>query len=218
MRIARHVLFFAFTLACAAAFGAGITEAPPAKPRVSYLEGDVTVDGSAAVIGDPVPLGSTVRTAAESACEIQFDSRNIIRMAEGTVLVFDPRNLQTGSQLREGALILVLKKLAAISGGPAFIVRTGNTAAGVRGTSFFVKAVDESTTYVCCCNGAIHVEGDGGQAVKDIEASHHSAVLIRGAGGTVTMEAAALEYHGDADMEQAAAKIGVTIDWSAVGR
>ncbi len=122
------------------------------------LEGQVTIDGKAAAIGDPVPFGATVATAAQSLCEIEFNTKNVIRLGESTTFVFNPGNLQQGSTLKKGTIALVLKNISTLAGAARFTVRTPSTVAGVRGTTFFINAIDEKTTYVCSCNGSVHVE------------------------------------------------------------
>jgi hypothetical protein len=213
---------FCFALAVfvlgSSCFASGTTEVVVTRASVSYLEGQVTVGGAAAAIGDAVPLGSTVKTEPLSLCDIQWNAKNLIHMAEDTAFVFDPSNLQSGSELSRGAIALVLKKLTVGSGGKGFLVRAPGAAAGVRGTSFFLKAIDESTTYVCCCNGALQMEDGSGNAVLDYEAPHHKAYLFSSASGSVQATDSTLLYHTDADMEQAAARIGVSIDWNSVDR
>jgi ferric-dicitrate binding protein FerR (iron transport regulator) len=205
-------------LTAGTAFAAGSAETVSGTASVSYLEGQVSVDRKSAAIGDPVPLGSTVVTDAQSLCEIQFNVKNVVRLAEATTFVFDPGNLQKGSELKNGAVMLVLKKLAAVTGGAGFTVRTGNAVAGVRGTSFFFKAVDPVTTYICCCNGAVHMENATGSSSQDVEAPHHKAYLFTSSGREVTVSDSTLLYHTDADMEGVAATLGVTIDWSVPDR
>ena len=189
-----------------------------AIPTVTYLEGTVTVDGVDAQVGDTVPAGSLVVTAAQSLVEIQFSSRNVMKLAEKTTLLFNPSNLQTGSELRQGALTLVLKKLLVGANGQGFRVRTPSAVAGVRGTSFFIKVESPTSTYVCACNGDVQVLDSEGSALKDLAASHHKAVWIKDAGGAPQLTDAPLLYHTDADMEKAAADIGWSIDWNVVDK
>jgi hypothetical protein len=196
----------------------GKTETVSTRASINYLEGQVTVDAGAAEIGDPVPLGATVKTGAQSLGEILFNVKNLLRLSENTTLVFNPGNLQAGSELKQGALVLILKKLTVGANGRGFVVRTPGAVAGVRGTSFFIKAMDDHTTYVCSCNGAIQIADASGRTVKDFEAPHHKAYLFSTSGGSVNVTDSTLLYHTDADMEQAAAKIGVTIDWNTVDR
>ncbi len=149
-------------LAAFAANANGKSESTGYSASIAYIEGQATIDGRTASTGDTVPLGSTVATDAQSLCEIRFNGKNAIRLAESTAFVFDPANLQRGSELKQGALIMVLKNLTTGADGQGFKLRTPSALAGVRGTSFFVKVVDASATYVCCCNGAVHVEDNAG--------------------------------------------------------
>jgi len=199
----------------AAAFAA----AAPAQGTISYLEGNVTVDAAPASIGDAVPFGATVRTAQGSFCEITFRQRNVIRLEELTSFVFNPGNLQVGSVLQRGSLSLVLKNLVKTGqGDKSFYVRTATATAGVRGTSFFMKVEDPSTTYVCLCNGALRLD-DGTQVTgMDLEAAHHLSYRVINRGGTPSLEKAPMLYHTDDSMQALAGKIGYAIDWTTVDR
>lgn len=186
---------------------------------VSYVEGQATIDGKPAAIGDTVALGATVSTAAASLCEVKFNTKNVIRLSENTTFVFDPGNLQRGSELRQGAIGLVLRKLVVGADGDSFKVRTGGTVAGVRGTSFFIKAVDPHVTYICCCNGSVSVSDETGTQSRAMRAAHHKAYLFTSSDSSATTIAdSTLLYHTDEDMEKAAAEIGETINWNAPDR
>jgi hypothetical protein len=187
-------------------------------PTVTYLEGTVTIDGATANIGDTVPLGATVTTSAGSLVDIEFNTRNAIRLGENTTLVFNPNNLQTGSELRRGALTLVLKKLTNGATGQGFMVRTPSAAAGVRGTSFFMKVESPTSTYVCACNGVVQVFGSDGQPTRELAGSHHKAVHIDTSGSAPQVTDAPRLYHTDADLEGVASAIGFKIDWNVVDR
>jgi len=186
---------------------------------ISYLEGSVTVDTASASIGDAVPFGAVVRTDKDSICEITFRQRNVIRLEELTSFVFNPVNLQVGSVLQQGALSLVLKNLVPMGpGDKSFYVRTATATAGVRGTSFFMKVEDPSTTYVCLCNGVLRLD-DGTQVTgMDLEAAHHESYRVVNRGGTPSLEKAPMLYHTDDSMQALAGKIGYTIDWTRVDK
>ena len=206
------------SLAAAAAFAGGAPESTGYSASIAYIEGQATIDGKAANIGDTVPLGSTVVTDAQSLCEIRFNGKNAIRLAESTTFVFDPANVQRGSELKQGALIMVLKNLTVGADGSGFRLRTPSAVAGVRGTSFFVKAVDAQTTYICCCNGAVHVEDYAGGSKADIEAPHHKAFVYQTTDTGIGVTDATQLYHTDADMQKVASDVGVTIDWTVPDR
>ena len=187
-------------------------------PTLTYLEGDVTINGVSASIGDTIPLGAVVKTSAASLADIDFNLRNAIRLSENTTFVFNPDNLRTGSELRQGTLTLVLKKLSASVTGPAFLVRTPSAVAGVRGTSFFVKVESATSTYVCACNGVVQVLESGGKLARELVASHHKAVRISSEGSAAQITDAPMLYHTDEDLEKVAGTIGVSIDWNVVDR
>jgi len=215
----RHVvvLISVFLAVGAISFGQAV-QSRSSIPTITYIEGDVTIDGADAQVGDTVPAGALVATAARSLAEIEFSTRNVIKLAENTVLVFNPSNLQTGSELRAGALTLVLKNLIAGANGEGFRVRTPSAVAGVRGTSFFIKVESPTSTYVCACNGDVQVLDTDGSSLKEIAASHHKAVRIQAAVGSPQLADAPLLYHTDADMQQAAADVGYSIDWNVIDK
>src|SRR5271157_1184811 len=185
-------------------------------PTVTYLEGTVTIDGVEASIGDTVPLGSVLTTSAGSLVDIEFNTRNAIRLSENTTLVFNPNNLQIGSELRQGALTLVLKQLTVGATGQGFLVRTPSATAGVRGTSFFMKVESATSTYVCACNGDVQVFGRDGTLARELAASHHKAVHIDTSGSAPQIQEAPRLYHTDADLEGVAAALGFKIDWNVI--
>lgn len=215
----RKILCCAFGLLAAGALCFAQAARPGAQvPTVTYLEGSATIDGVDAKIGDTVPLGAVVTTSPASLVDIEFNTRNAIRLSENTTLVFNPRNLQAGSELRQGALTLVLKRISAGAGGEAFLVRTPSAVAGVRGTSFFIKVENPTSTYVCACNGVVQVLGPDGSQLKELAGSHHKGARIQNAGGTQQLADAPLLYHTDADLEKVAAAIGYKIDWNVIDR
>ena len=127
--------------------------------------------------------GALITTAKDSVCQVVFNSRNIVHMAAGTTLRFDLNAVSKGATLQKGAIAMVLRNLNPfISAKPGdelrFSIRTSTAVAGVRGTCFFVDVEDENNTYICACNGAIHLEGEGGQFTQNIASSHHREVRV----------------------------------------
>ena len=187
------------------------------KASIIYLEGDVTLDSVPASVGDAVVAGATLRTAADALCEVVFNTRNIVHMTGGTILRFDPNQLSRGAALEKGAIAMVLRNLSAVKGSDVrFSVKTSTTVAGVRGTCFFVKVEDDNNTFICCCNGAIHLEGDGGAFAQNLRSSHHQEIRVTRANSGLSVGAAPMLYHTDEDVEAIAARIGEKIDWTKV--
>jgi ferric-dicitrate binding protein FerR (iron transport regulator) len=170
-------------------------------------------------VGDAVAAGATLRTASDALCEVVFNTRNIVHMTGGTVLTFDPNRLSRGATLQKGAIAMVLRNLAAAKGSQVrFSIKTSTTVAGVRGTCFLVKVEDDNNTFICCCNGAIHLEGEGGAFAQNLTSSHHQEVRVTRAQTGLSVGAAPMLYHTDADVEGIAARIGEKIDWTKVDR
>lgn len=183
---------------------------------ISYLEGEVTLDGRPAEIGAAVAPGSLLATGAGAYCEVRFADRNLLRLEPGTRVSVDP---QAGVTLRQGALALVLYRLRAmLPRGRRFTVRTPVAVAGVRGTVFYVKVESPESTYLCGCNGSLHFQGIEGGRVRKVRAAHHQAFRFRRTPGGITSEEAGMLYHDDQGVDALAARIGVRIDWSRPGR
>ena len=210
---AAALLLFA---SCATAFSAD-------KASIVYIEGDVSMNGSPASVGDEVLPGAVLATAKDSICQIVFNAKNIVHMAAGTTLRFDPRGLSLGATLQNGAVAMVLRKLNPfISANPAdelrFTIRTSTAVAGVRGTCFFVAVEDDNNTYVCACNGVIHLEGSGGQFTQNLASSHHAELRVTRSASGISVHSAPLLYHTDGDVEEIAARIDEKIDWTKIDR
>jgi hypothetical protein len=201
-----------FLLAGAAVFAAD-------KASIVYLEGDVTMNGSPAAIGDDVLPGAVITTGKDSVCQVVFNTKNIIHMESTTTLRFDGKVLSRGATLQKGAIAMVLRNLAPSSGDELrFTIKTTTAGAGVRGTCFFVEVEDENNTYICACNGALRLEGDGGQFTQNLASSHHREVRVTRSATGISVNAAPLQYHTDGDVEAVAARIGEKIDWTKIDR
>ena len=186
------------------------------RASIVYLEGDVTMNGSLASIGDAVPPGAVLTTAADAVCQIVFNTKNIVHMTGGTTLRFDQGALSRGATLQKGAIAMVLRNLAAAPNDELkFSIKTSTAVAGVRGTCFFIEAEDENNTYICACNGAIHLEGDGGMT-RNLASSHHQEVRVTRSASGLSVNSAPLLYHTDADVESIAARINEKIDWTKI--
>ena len=204
-------------------FASGATVFAADKAGIVYIDGDVSMNGSPAAVGDEVLPGAVLTTAKDSVCQIVFNTKNIIHMAAGTTLRFDEKVLSRGATLQKGAIAMVLRNLnpfiAAKPGDELrFTIKTSTTVAGVRGTCFFVAVEDDNNTYVCACNGVLHLEGIGGQFTQNLASSHHREVRITRSGSGISVNAAPLLYHTDQDVEAIAARIGETIDWTKIDR
>ncbi|NBF41155.1 MAG: hypothetical protein GVY14_12150 [Spirochaetes bacterium] len=218
--ITTAVLLIAFTTAVAASgdreqSGEASADAPVALYGVmEYLEGEVTVDGDAASIGDRVDSGQLVETGPNGLAEIVFDDRNVFQLRENTTIRLDLQGGQVRTaELEAGSFAAVFDRLRQVAGDTAFEIRTPTAVAGVRGTTFFVRVESAASTYVCTCNGQTELQGLSDTEQLNVDSEYHTAYrFIRGEDG-VSTETAPLLYHTDAEMDDLAASIGATIPW-----
>ncbi len=182
--------------------------------RVDYLEGDVRLDGTTAELNQQVASHSTVETRSASLADLIFNERNIVHIGENTLFNVNPDDVTGSTAVSRGTLLIVAKKLLQIDDSAGLTVKTPTAVLGVRGTSFFVHVENENSTYICICNGTIHTEDTEGEHAMELTSPHHRAVRYVRKNGSVSVEDAAMLYHSDTDVENVAAKIGVTIDWT----
>jgi hypothetical protein len=216
----RIVFVLVILMACFPLLGAGTGESGQQSVfkdgRIDYFEGEVTVNGSGAELNQTLKDKSTIATAAESLCDLVFNQKNIVHIGENSIFNVDMKNDPGTIEMGEGTALLVVKKLIGLKGKDDLTLRTSTAVLGVRGTSFFVKVEGGDSTYVCICNGNLHAEGADGSGGVELSAAHHKAGRFIEKDGSIEFEEATLLYHGDRDVEQAAAKIGVTIDWTKI--
>lgn len=192
---------------------------PRATAQLLYFEGDVRIDAVSSVIGQLISYGSIIQTADDSYAELTIGSGNILRIQENTVMILDLAPGALRVDLRTGSVGAVLNGLDRISPNversrPRFYLETQGTVAGVRGTTFFAQIESRNTTYVCTCNGTLEFEGNG-YSTFEAEYYHHGARrFVTAPDGRMTVEVAPLLYHDDTLMDEIAARIGETIDWS----
>jgi hypothetical protein len=198
-------------------WASGGTEAAgkaPLEGEIAYLEGDVTLDGKDAQIGQAVHRGATVRTGPASVCEITWGGQNIIQVQEKTLAVLDVGSLTPGVRLQTGSVAAVLNKVDAISRNGTFRVKTPSAVAGVRGTVFFVKVEDATSSYICACFGTLAVTPTLGEQVE-LSATNHVARRFTRVGLSTRVTPAGLLYHDSTSQSNLAKKIGYTVPWGS---
>lgn len=182
---------------------------------IEYLEGEVTVNGETARIGRTVESGDRIVTGPSARAEIVFDERNIFQLRPDTILTlaFGENEIRE-ADLEQGAFAAVFDRLRQVGEGQdSFRIDTPTAVGGVRGTSFFVQVEDPRSTYICTCEGSTHLTPEGADIGRDVDATHHTAFRFVQTEEGVETESAEMIYHNDAEMEELAGKIGVTLPW-----
>ena len=189
----------------------------PAKARGSivFVEGEVRVDGVAAEVGQALGPKASIETGPASTCDIVFDGRNAVRIAPNSLALLDFSRLVKEIDLKKGGMSAVLKKLEKLADKDSFKVIAPTATAGVRGTSFCVWT-DETTSYVCACNGTVRTVDSNGSNDEVLSSAHHVARLYTRTGGSITKVPAGVAHHDDAGVQSVADRIGYTVDWTKI--
>jgi len=133
---------------------------------VSMVVGDAEVKNQGATVWKPMAIedtlqmGDTVRTAADSYCELQMVKRGVFRIESSSevylaTLVNENDNVNSKLKLDKGQLVLKPNKLKT---GDSFQVETSTAVAAVRGTRFSVGVNDTGDTTVAVDEGAVSLQ------------------------------------------------------------
>lgn len=189
--------------------------AVPVQIEVVFIEGEVLINGQKPELGDRLAASFTVQTGKGARCDIVFNSGNALSVGQNAFAEFDFASHVANVRVDRGGLSSVLKKLNQITNNDAFTVQTATAVAGVRGTSFCVW-VDDSSSYICACNGILSVADATGSNAELIEAAHHSARYFSKTGGAINKETAGMRHHTDELLQSVASRIGLVIDWNSI--
>jgi outer membrane protein assembly factor BamB len=119
--------------------------APRGRAVITFLSGDVTTKSTAdwqtAEIGMELAQSVSLKTGAESLCEVQLGSTAVVRVNEKTTISLDELALeQKSARIGVGMVVgTVICKVNALATNERFQVNTPSGVCGVRGTEFVVN-------------------------------------------------------------------------------
>ena len=122
----------------------------------------------------------TVRTAADSKVKILLRDDSIMTLAERSEMQFTeflltPQQRRTIVSLTLGKLRVVTTKI--FGAGSVTEVRTANTVAGVRGTTFIVVFVPPEVTEVAVFDGVVAVSNPNFPQLEPVPANFHTQII-----------------------------------------
>ncbi|MFA6448674.1 MAG: FecR family protein [bacterium] len=178
---------------------------------IQTISGKAMVNGAKAKEGAKVAIGDTLTTGKNSKAWIILENSAIFMLRPLSSVKLAKATDENGNELAKsaalgltsgGTLSYVHK---AEKGTYPFSVRTPTATAGVRGTTFFVKVMDDQTSYVCDCFGNVEITSAANpKVIKNIEAVKHTAYFIGSEGATEDelMKTAGLIDHTDEDIAE----------------
>jgi hypothetical protein len=122
----------------------------------------------------------TVRTAANSKVKVLLRDESIMTMAERSEMQFTeflltPQQRRTIVNLALGRLRVVTTRI--FGAGSTTEIRTANTVAGVRGTTFVVIFVPPEETEVVVLDGAVEVQNPNFPQLEPVPANFRTQVI-----------------------------------------
>ncbi|WP_455381712.1 FecR family protein [Salinispira pacifica] len=199
----------------AAANGSGESRAVVGHPHgvVQFFDGDVSINGSPVDFGQVVQPGDRVQTGKSSSVDIIFNGQNIIHFAENTIAVLNITETAKTIDMKTGTFSGVFAKLSALGGTQNLQVRTPTAYGGVRGTTFFVKVIDQNDTYICACHGVVDMQNATDTKSMEVKSPKHEAFLFKKTDSGITVSPDGMLYHTSEDLNKLADKINFKIDW-----
>jgi hypothetical protein len=130
-------------------------------------------------IGEVVSVGSSVRTGADSSCDLRFGSLGAVHIGASTQVQLRDINLTAGAQTTEIGLKLgdITCKVKKLTEKDHFEVRLSDSVCGVRGTEFFVRARRGKPSFVAVNEGRVAVlpPSYDAQRIKETASSPEAA-------------------------------------------
>ncbi|MGQ9844135.1 MAG: FecR family protein [Spirochaetota bacterium] len=180
---------------------------------VVFVNGNVKVNGEQASVGTPIRIGDLISTGSVGLCRIQIGNKNVLQLGENSELLFTIWDSENTLVLNKGLLSGITRKIFTKRG--TYTIITPTVVASVRGTSFCVVAQSVDRSYFCVCNGSIHLKGKDAEKGNYVIAAHHKGMWFeKGKDGKIAAKSAGLLFHDDKGLEELAASIHETIDWT----
>ncbi len=156
------IILLAYLLSCGKS-----VEAPAG---ITFLIGDVKVNGVPARQGDMLRANAQIVTGDQSSCDVRI-GESLIRIKESSSLTLAQLSAQGSPEntllaLESGKMLCKPKKLLK---DESFIVKTPTAVAGVRGTQFSIEADREKTTTFKVFEGEVKVAKRTSQLDANIE-------------------------------------------------
>jgi hypothetical protein len=167
----------------------------PKAARVSYLYGELLINGVSAEQGAEIFEGDIVQTGDNSEADIEIRDYAIFHIKANSTVEMNDIFQNAGVTVKRGWFLTIVRS------GKDFAVSTPMVLAGVRGTVLFMNVLDDGRLYLCNCNGKIDImDAKGMRRLKTSVSEYHTAFSMTRTGSGTQITAAGLLYHHDSDI------------------
>ena len=160
------------------------------QAKLIYILGDVSINDAPAKLGQILQNNSLIKTGKESTAEIRMGTLTGAQIRENSQvkIVQDENGWNVVSQV--GAVLSLVQK------GTNYHLRSPAAVMAVRGTIFYTHTYNDSTHYVCTCNGTVDIMHDH-TTTKTVSAPHHEGYTVMKTASGHRLEPAPMQEHED---------------------
>ncbi len=142
----KKALYLMITLMAALALTCGKQTDAPLTGRITFMSGDVTINGKDGAFGAAVTVGDTIATGAKSLAVVQFGETAVVNLKENTQLKIDALMAE-----KHGDTITIHQKIGSTFNkiarkGSKYSVHTPTSVAAVRGTNFLCSVTEKGSS------------------------------------------------------------------------
>lgn len=178
----------------------------PVMRGIQSIQGTVTVNGIAAIVGTLVKVGDRISTSVkQGSSAVVVIGNDAYLLREDTTIVFQASKVSMGVGVMQilASLLIVSGKVLSVFGkrapDQAITLLARNAVIGIRGTGCYIE-VSDRRTYFCLCYGEAIVDGLG-MSTQKIRTTHHEQPRwIDESGGMMKTEKAMFGNHTDGEL------------------
>jgi len=163
----------------------------PLVQGMNQINGNVTINGTPASVGQIVRAGDTIATGANSSAFFVVGD-SAMAMRSGSIVRID------AASTAKVTMRLITGALASVFGQGGHMLQSSTATVGIRGTAAYMEA-SEANTYFCLCYGAADITTPArpGQVTQLVSRYHDSPFYISNDG---TLTPAPVINHTDTEL------------------
>jgi hypothetical protein len=189
----KHFIFSVFLILVILSGCKQKLESKPEKAILSYIIGEVMLDGQPGTLNQEIKSETTIETGDQSRAEIRIGTGSGIQVRQNSNVKLIKDQDQWKTEVTEGAVLNLFRP------GSRYQLRGPAGVIAIRGTIFYVHCYNDSTQYVCTCNGTVGIDSEG-MELQEVSASHHKPYTIISSDENAHLEAAEMKEHNDVEI------------------
>jgi hypothetical protein len=158
--------------------------------KLIFVLNEVQVNNKPAKLGQIIPTDALITTGKESYAEIRMGAQAGIQVRENSKVQISLGQKGWDVVSHKGAALSLVRK------GSKYRLRSPAAVMAVRGTIFYVNTYNDSTQYICTCNGTVDINHDNVTS-KSVSASHHEGYSVVKTETGHVLEPTAMKEHDD---------------------